>query len=61
MKFKKIVISFSALFLIGALSACHTVHGAGQDLVAGGQALSKSAARHGGDGKATVQEQRSTD
>jgi len=45
MKLIKIGMIFSALVLAGALAACNTVQGAGEDLQAGGHAISKAASK----------------
>ncbi len=46
---KKIAVALTLLGLIGSvslLSACQTVAGAGEDLSAGGHAMTKSAEKH---------------
>ncbi len=46
---KKLLIALTLLALIGAaplLSACHTTAGVGQDLSAGGHAVTNSAEKH---------------
>jgi predicted small secreted protein len=42
--FKKLFLTgCTVLLLSGALTACHTVHGVGQDVQAGGQAIAHAA------------------
>ncbi len=46
---KKLSIALTVLALIGAaplLSACHTTSGVGQDLTAGGKAITNTADKH---------------
>lgn len=42
MKIIKILFVFSVFFSASLLTACHTVEGAGQDIQAGGHAISKA-------------------
>lgn len=51
MKFTKMILVFSVTLLVGLLTACNTVRGAGEDLTAGGKALTQSAERSGASGK----------
>jgi entericidin B len=42
-----LLLAFALITAMGALSACNTMAGAGQDLQHGGKDLSNSAERHG--------------
>jgi len=42
--FKKISLAVSAILILASLmTACNTIHGAGQDIEAGGHAIAKAA------------------
>jgi entericidin B len=44
-----LLVAFSLVTAAGALSACNTMAGAGQDMQSGGKALENSADKHGAD------------
>jgi len=43
---KSLLVAFSLMTALGALSACNTMAGAGQDMQSGGKALEDSADRN---------------